>query len=104
MRASPIEKEIREKLSDYLSGTLSIQAFQEWFIPATWNIEKHASENLRKLVYGVELRLAEYTNGHLSPNELKVYLKSLANGKAGSGKSASKAKRKKPKLQVQKRK
>ena len=106
MRTSPMESEIRRRLKDYLSGRLSIQAFQEWFVPATWDIEKQASENLRRLVYGIELRLAEYTNGHWSPAELKDYLQPLAgpNGKRAPLRIKAGGKRRKAKLPVLKKK
>ena len=106
MRTSPIENEIRRNLKAYLAGRLSLKAFQEWFVPATWDIEKQAMPNVRRLVYAIELRLAEYTNGHWSPAELKDYLQPLAgpNGKRAPLRIKAGGKRRKAKLPVLKKK
>lgn len=32
--------EIRAALSRYLAGSMSLEEFEDWFIPATWDIER----------------------------------------------------------------
>lgn len=70
---------MRSRLASYLEGKNSLGEFQEWFIPAAWNIE---SDNDAELIAGeIELRLAEYTSGHLSDSELRAELLALVEGR-----------------------
>jgi len=68
--------EIREHLARYLTGELSLAAFQEWFVPATWELDL-ADDQLRALYGGIELALAEYTNGDWTEDELRLLLRPL---------------------------
>lgn len=74
MQHNLTEAQIRKRLIAYLTGKTSLQAFQEWFVPATWHIETGAPARLQELVYGVKLRLAEYTSGHWSKADLRIKL------------------------------
>src|SRR5579862_1931524 len=56
--------EIRVALREYLEGRMTLHAFEDWFVSHTWNVRQFAHPSLNDLVYEVELRLAEYTNGH----------------------------------------
>src|SRR5260370_36704832 len=78
MRHNLNEKLVRTKLVKYLTGTKSLRAFRRWFVPATWDIGEGAPVGMRKLVYEIKLRLAEYSNGHWSESELRAKLLSVA--------------------------
>jgi hypothetical protein len=64
------EYRVREKLAKYLSGRSSLREFTKWFVPNTWNVKQWGTPSLQKLVYGISLRLAEYTSGHCLNEEL----------------------------------
>jgi hypothetical protein len=74
-----LELEIREQLIRYLAaGTASLREFRDWFDAATWDIEEQAiSQFTSGLAAEIELRLAEYANGHLSEEELRAQLRPL---------------------------
>lgn len=68
---------IREQLARYLAGEISLPEFQEWFVPRAWNIEKQGSPAAGDLAHEVELRLAEFSNGDWTEDELKSKLRPL---------------------------
>jgi hypothetical protein len=70
---------IKQYLADYTEGKISLQTFQKWFIPVTWDIENRKEPETELLVYEIILRLAEYTNKDWTEEELKLKLKSLDN-------------------------
>jgi len=70
-------EDLKNNLLDYLAGERSLARFQEWFIPAGWNIDP--SNETSRFVNEIELRLAEYTNGHLIEDELKKALGTVLN-------------------------
>ena len=61
---------VKEKLTEYLAGKISIKEFHRWLIQETWD-----SDN--ELVYAIKLCFAEYTSGHLSNDELIERLREL---------------------------
>lgn len=70
---SSLDLTIREWLARYLAGENSLRQFQEWFVPATWR-GVFTSAAALDLAHEVELRLAEYTNGHWTERELRSLL------------------------------
>ncbi len=73
-----MELEIRERLSDYVAGRIDLREFQKWFVPRAWHeASTHPVGPLQDLISTIELRLAEFTNGHLTTDELKDKLSSL---------------------------
>lgn len=62
---------IREQVAKYLAGQIPLSAFQDWFIPKAWNIDKGGDPLVADLVHGIELRLAEYSSEHWTEDELK---------------------------------
>lgn len=74
----PLDLEIRSQLAKYLAGQSSLSAFQEWFVPRAWNIEKRADPAAVELVHEIDLRLAEFSNGDWTEEELRSKLRPLA--------------------------
>lgn len=74
---TPLAAEIRGHLTDYLSGTLSLQAFQDWLVGATWNVELSDDAAATELTYSIKLSLAEHAAGDISDFELREDLLSL---------------------------
>ena len=79
---------IREYLACYLAGQLSLEQFDEWFVPATWDVDKTGDQATIDLTYEIILRLAEYSNGDCTEAELKRLLRPLVAAPAPSVASA----------------
>lgn len=74
----PLEKAIRHHLTRYLAGNLSLNELQDWLINATWNMEATASPAAVQFAYSLELTLAEFSSGFLTPGQLRSDLIDLA--------------------------
>lgn len=71
------ESALQQALASYLSGELSLPAFDEWIAIQTWDMHRSSPEQAQKLAGAIELRLAGYSAGHLSAEELQSQLESL---------------------------
>jgi hypothetical protein len=69
--------ELKNKLCDYIASRINLSDFEDWFIPKYWDVHQKNDMILSQSVYDIELRLAEYSNGHWTENELKEHLLSL---------------------------
>ena len=52
--------EIREKLGNLLSHRMSLDDFEEWFAPYSWNIHKNGDPESQKLAYAIEHQLSQF--------------------------------------------
>jgi hypothetical protein len=69
---------IYDHLANFLTGREDLTAFRDWFDSATWDLHTTGIEtNTADLAAEVELRLAEFTNGHWSEVELRRKLQPL---------------------------
>lgn len=73
-----IDLEIRDWLGQYLDEAISLRQFEEWFVPVAWGIPRTANQGILGLVGEIELRLAEFSNGHWTEPELRAKLEPLA--------------------------
>jgi hypothetical protein len=71
------ESELRRRIAALISGDESLDDFEDWFTLASWNAHQDSSPEARRLVGWVELRLAEYSSGHLSITELLSEMEAL---------------------------
>lgn len=71
------EPEIRSQLARFLGNEMSLDQFEDWFVQQSWDAHLNSDESAQKLVYAVELRLAEHSSGHLSQQELRRELIAL---------------------------
>jgi hypothetical protein len=62
-------------LSAYLAKEISLHEFEDWFFPETWEADQLDNFPLVNLVYGIKLRLAEFTNGDWTEDELRDWLR-----------------------------
>lgn len=69
-----MNREIRAWLARYLRSEISLREFQDWFVPATWDVDAAEDAATRELAADVDLRLAEFTNGHLTEQQLRSRL------------------------------
>jgi hypothetical protein len=74
MNRNLTEELIRRKLASYWTGETTLRAFNRWFAPATSNVNQRAPARLKELVYGIKLRLAEYSNAHWTEADLRMKL------------------------------
>ncbi len=71
------EAELRNRIGALLSGDVSLDDFEDWFTVASWNAHKDSPYSAQQLVGAVELRLGEFSSGHLSYDELQQELEAL---------------------------
>ena len=69
--------ELQTHLSSYLNHAASLDDFRDWFDDETWGLAAEPDSPLRRMAGTIELRIAEFTNGHLSEDELRVLLQPL---------------------------
>ena len=72
--------EIQEALESYLAGDISLSDFEDRFVQASWNIHKSNHPEARGFVHSIELRLSEFSSGHLSEDDMRQEFASLTPG------------------------
>jgi hypothetical protein len=72
-----LDIKIREWLARYLANEISIQEFQDRFVPTTWEVEKSNDVPAIDLAHEIDLRMAEFSNGHWTEAELRDKLRPL---------------------------
>jgi hypothetical protein len=70
------DQEIREELAKFLANAQTLDSLNEWLSRKTWNIHRESS-SVRDLVGAIELRLAEFSDGHCKQAELREHLSAL---------------------------
>jgi len=68
---------IRKHLANYLSGKSSLRQFRDWFDAETWGLAAEADSPARQLAGEIDLRIAEFTNGHRTEDDLRAILQPL---------------------------
>lgn len=69
--------EVQDRLSRYLNNASTLDEFRDWFDDETWGLAAEADSPLRQMAGEIELRIAEFTSGHLTEAELRSQLESL---------------------------
>jgi hypothetical protein len=69
-----VEYQIRQWLARYLSNEISLDQFEDWLVKQSWNMHRDSDEASQKLASALELRLAEYSSGHLDEPALREEL------------------------------
>lgn len=67
------ELEIRKELVKFLSNPTqnSKEEFEDWLAAQSWNMHLDSIGAAQKLASAIELRLAEYSSGHISFEDLR---------------------------------
>jgi hypothetical protein len=73
--AYSLDYRIRERLATYLASEISLSEFEDWFFPETWDVDQIDNLDLLNLVYGIKLRLAEFSNKDWTETELRSRLR-----------------------------
>lgn len=66
-RPTSIARQMRRKAAAWLAGNVSLNAFSRWVAAKAWMVPLEVDEFPAE----VELRLAEFTSGHLEKHELR---------------------------------
>ena len=70
-----LDLKIYDQLVRYLAGQTTLRAFRDWFDASTWDMARQgASHDAYRIAGEVELRLAEFSNGHWTEHELRAKL------------------------------
>jgi hypothetical protein len=73
-----LEKEIRSWLRRYLRNEISFQTFEDWFVDATWNVQREGGESAGALTYAIERHIAEFTSNSKTEAQMKRALRPFA--------------------------
>ena len=60
-------------MDTYVQGESDLVAFEDWFLPATWNLSA-GNDRATHVANEIRLRLVEHNMGHLSEADLKALL------------------------------
>jgi hypothetical protein len=67
---SEVELGIQQHLMQYLSGVVSLSDFENWFVPAMWEIDDE-DECTRKLAGTVHILISEFSRGDRTLKSLR---------------------------------
>jgi hypothetical protein len=56
----PNVSELRGQLEKLIEGQLSLDEFEDWFVPYSWNIHKCGDYEVQELAYSIEHQLSEF--------------------------------------------
>jgi hypothetical protein len=70
--------EIRQQLSRWIGGEISLREFEDWFVPATWDAHSAEDKEVEAIADEIELNLSEFSDGVLSEQELRAELARIA--------------------------
>lgn len=73
-----LEQEVRRRAADYVVGSSTIAEFELWLSPLAWSLNDQSAPSLRELVADLELRIAEFTSGAWSEDQLRWLVSDIA--------------------------
>jgi len=74
---SGLDLKISYHVARYLTGEESLADFRRWFLPAVWEAGEPENDEVSQLANRIELRLAEFLNGHWTENDLRMIFRQL---------------------------
>ncbi len=69
-----LDLEIRAWLGRYVRGEIGLRSFQDWFVPATWNVHAVGNPLAPSLAYQIDALIAQYSDGSLTEGRLRQRL------------------------------
>src|SRR5688572_22993636 len=72
------EREARHRAAEYVTGAISLSDLEMWLAPVVWALNETSDPQLRALVSSIELKIAEYTGGAWSQEQLKAFIQEIA--------------------------
>jgi len=82
--AQQFENQIRDALGRVANNHLSLDDFQEWFVPVSWNIEGSGEPGAIELAHRIDALLAEASAAGWSESDLREELSTLFATSAGT--------------------
>ncbi len=73
-----LSEQVSAKVVSFLLHQIGVSEFHDWFIPATWDIDREP-EQFKRFAYRVQLILAEFSNGDRNEQEVREEILSLLN-------------------------
>jgi hypothetical protein len=68
-----LDLEISYRVARYITGGDSLAEFRRWLLPVVWDIAEPGSDEVSQLASRIELRLAEFMNGHWTEDDLRTH-------------------------------
>lgn len=72
-----LTRAIEARLQRYLAGADSLAEFEAWLVPETWDLSPQSDHAAHDLATAITLRIAEFTNGDWTEDELRDALAGL---------------------------
>lgn len=72
-----LDLQIHAWIARYLSGTASLEQFEDWFIPATWEVERSGNLPAAEVATPIRTALAELSADPADELEFRALLASL---------------------------
>jgi hypothetical protein len=69
---SQLDLEVTDQVARYLAGESSLDEFRRWLLPLVWKMAEPTSNERSDLANRLELRLAEFMNGHWTEDDLRL--------------------------------
>ena len=73
-----LRQEIYHHIQSYLDDEISVTAFEEWFIPATWHVDVERDADFGPVVSYVTSILADFKDDEISEAALRHQLSETA--------------------------
>lgn len=71
---SATDREIREHLTLYLRGRLTLAEFHRWLLPLLWKIDRQSEADAFRRASRIVLYISEYSAGQHTEGELRDLL------------------------------
>jgi hypothetical protein len=71
---SSLAGEIRAWLARYLANEITLDDFEDWFMPATWHVDTTADPAAAELADAVSWHLGEFAGGETNEAQLRAAL------------------------------
>lgn len=71
---------IREQLKALIENRIALDDFEDWIVGESWSMHSDSDAVAQSLVSAIELRLAEFSSGHLPADKLLMEFQSLVSG------------------------
>lgn len=73
-----LEQEIRTWLRRYLRNEIPFEAFEDWLVDSTWDVQREGTPSEQALTYAIERELGEYTSQCKNEAQMKRALRRFA--------------------------
>jgi hypothetical protein len=70
---SDLELGIQQNVTRYLSGQISLADFEDWFVPALWDLDNE-DKHTRELAGRLHILISEFSSGDRTLDDLRTGL------------------------------